>query len=265
MPPEVVACPTGRRATASARMTGIPASDERSDGPRSGASRRPLVLAALLVLAGAMAVSLLSSEGPAAPTMGPSRLEPLPSPQVAGRLSLEEALRARRSTRSFTAEAITRAEIGQLLWAAQGLTDIAGHRTAPSAGALYPLELDVVTALGVARYVPDGHALAPRGAADLRPALQRAALDQSAIGDAPLVIVISGVTERTAERYGAERAERYVAMEAGHAAQNVLLQAVTLGLGAVPVGAFDDAQVRRVLSLADGEAPLYLIPVGHPG
>ncbi|OGO56901.1 MAG: hypothetical protein A2Z32_08510 [Chloroflexi bacterium RBG_16_69_14] len=195
-------------------------------------------------------------------SLGPE--ESLPSPLLAGRISLEEALQARRSIRSFTAAALTRAEIGQLLWAAQGVTDADGHRTAPSAGALYPLELDVVTADGLARYVPDGHRLARRGPADLRPALQQAALDQAAIGGAPLVIVISGVVERTAARYGAERAERYVALEAGHAAQNILLESVSLGLGAVPVGAFDDAAVRRVQALADGEAPLYLIAVGHP-
>ena len=212
---------------------------------------------------GVLVVSLLSLTG-STPTMTSlGSEEALPSPSLAGRISLEEALQARRSVRSFTAEALTRAEIGQLLWAAQGVTDADGHRTAPSAGALYPLELDVVTADGLARYVPDGHRLARRGPADLRPALRQAALDQPAVGEAPLVIVISGVVERTAARYGTERAERYVALEAGHAAQNILLESVSLGLGAVPVGAFDDAAVRRVLALADGEAPLYLIVVGH--
>lgn len=245
-------------------MTGSTASD-RSGGVRVGAPKRTAVAGVVAVLlTGAIAVSLLSLGRPSAPTMDRGLLEPLPSPRLVGPLSLEAALEARRSIRSFTAEALTRAEIGQLLWAAQGITDVAGHRTAPSAGALYPLELDIVTADGVARYVPDGHGLVLRGATDLRPALRWAALDQSAIGEAPLIIVISGVVERTAARYGAERAERYVALEAGHAAQNVLLEAVSLGLGAVPVAAFDDAEVRRVLALADGEAPLYLIPVGHP-
>jgi SagB-type dehydrogenase family enzyme len=190
--------------------------------------------------------------------------EPLPSPRPVGPLSLEEALRSRRSYRSFTTEPLTRVEIGQLLWAGQGRTDAAGHRGGPSAGATAPLELDIVTIDGLARYVPDGHALILRGTTDLRPALRQAALDQASISEAPLVIVISAVIERTAERYGSERAERYVALEAGHAAQNVLLEAVCLGLGAVPVGAFDDAGVGSVLALAADEAPLYLIPVGHP-
>lgn len=234
-------------------------------------SRRTVLAVVLLVLMGVIAVGLLARGG-SAPTPGGSIPtstggdpgEALPSPRLSGPVSLEETLAARRSVRSFTDEALTRAEIGQLLWAAQGLTDADGHRTAPSAGARYPLELDVVTAEGVARYVPDGHRLVRRSATDGRAALRRAALDQASVGEAPLVIVISGVVERTAARYGTERAERYVALEAGHAAQNVLLEAVSLGLGAVPVGAFDDAEVRRVLALADGEAPLYLIPVGHP-
>ncbi len=253
---------------------GMPAyrASDRSGGVRVGASTRALVVAVLVVLTGAIAVSLLSTrgstpppaDGSAPPATSRGTEEALPSPRLTGPLSLEEALAARRSIRSFSDEALTRAEIGQLLWAAQGVTDGDGHRTAPSAGARYPLELDVVTADGLARYVPDGHGLVRRGSTDLRAALRRAALDQPAVGEAPLIIVISGVAERTAARYGAERARRYVALEAGHAAQNILLEAVSLGLGAVPVGAFDDAEVRRVLALADGEAPLYLIPVGHP-
>lgn len=244
-------------------MTASNASD-RSGGVRVSASTRTVVAAVLVVLVGAMVVSLHSSGGSGPATTGHGPEEALPSPRLGGPLSLEEALAARRSVRSFSEEALTRAEIGQLLWAAQGVTDADGHRTTPSAGALYPLELDVVTVDGLARYVPEGHRLIPRGSADLRPALRRGALDQAAVGEAPLVIVISGVVGRTAARYGAERAERYVALEAGHAAQNVLLGAVSLGLGAVPIGAFDDAEVRRVLALAEGEDPLYLIPVGHP-
>ena len=225
-------------------------------------SMRRLLAALVLVLAGAIAVNLLSP-AQSAPT-GRGASEALPSPQLVGALSLEEALQARRSIRSFSTRMLTRTEIGQLLWAAQGVTDAAGHRTAPSAGALYPLELDVVTPDGVARYTPAEHRLTWRTATDIRPALRAAALDQAVVGEAPLIIVVSGVVERTATRYGTERAQRYVALEAGHAAQNVLLQAVSLGLGAVPIGAFDDAAVRRILSLADDEAPLYLIPVGRP-
>ncbi|OGO54014.1 MAG: hypothetical protein A2V85_12390 [Chloroflexi bacterium RBG_16_72_14] len=227
--------------------------------------RSTTVPAALAVLMGVLLVGVMA-DGPVAPERVPGawrEVEALPSPRLDGPVSLEAALLGRRSVRSFSDVPLTVEEIGQLLWAAQGVTDDAGHRTAPSAGAMYPLELDVVTADGFARYVPDGHRLAWRGDADLRASLSEVAQGQAAILEAPLVIVISGVPERTAARYG-ERAERYVAMEAGHAAQNALLESVSLGLGAVVVGAFDDEAVRRLLALADGEEPLYLVPIGHP-
>lgn len=192
-------------------------------------------------------------------------LVPLPQPVTAGSVSLEEALAARRSVRFFDPSALTDAHVGQLLWAAQGITDEAGRRTAPSAGATYPLELYVATSLGVWRYLPHEHALAPVIDRDVRLEMQAAALDQEAVGRAPLVVVVTGVVARTAARYGVARAQRYVSLEAGHATQNLLLQAVALGLGAVPIGAFDDAAVASVLGLPAGESPLYLVPVGRPG
>ncbi len=253
-------------------MTG-PVPDEGPAGRRVtwagilvGAVSTVVVLCVTVIVVGLIAMGTLSPRPAAAPgAADPGPLEALPPPRVEGPRSLEALLAVRRSVRSFTTEPLTTAELGQLLWAAQGVTDAAGHRTTPSAGATYPLELDVVTAEGVARYVPSEHALARRGTVDLRAALRLAALDQAAVGDAPLVIVISGVVERTAARYGPERAERYVTLEAGHAAQGILLEAVALDLGAVPMGAFVDAAVHELLSLGEGEEPLYLIPVGHPG
>lgn len=187
----------------------------------------------------------------------------LPSPRTKGPLSLEEALAGRRSVRDFSTEPLTTSEIGQILWAGQGVTDAAGRRTAPSAGGLYPLELYVVSPDGVFHYLPDEHALATVRSGDRRPELGAAAFDQPAVRDAPLVVIVTGVLARSEAKYG-PRATRYVQLEAGHAAQNLLLQAVTLGLGAVPIGAFDDARVAEVLVLPAGESPLYLVPVGHP-
>jgi SagB-type dehydrogenase family enzyme len=187
----------------------------------------------------------------------------LPAPRLTGQVSLEEVLARRRSVRSFEATALTEAEIAQLSWAAQGSTTAEGLRTAPSAGALYPLELYVALPAGLYRYDSDDHRLKTQSEKDLREELQRAALGQDAIGDAPAVFVITGVYERTAIKYGERRTPRYVQMEAGHAAQNLLLQAVALGLGAVPIGAFYDDSVRDVLALDVAETPLYLIPVGH--
>jgi SagB-type dehydrogenase family enzyme len=189
----------------------------------------------------------------------------LPPPRTEGSISLEEALARRRSVRDFISEPLSDGEIGQLLWAAQGITAEGGRRTAPSAGALYPLELYAVTPDGLWHYLPEDHTLALLRDEDLRGELQAAALDQDAVGAAPLVVVVTGVVERTEARYGPERAPRYVLLEAGHAAHGLLLQAVALDLGAVPIGAFIDSEVARILGLPIDEAPLYLLPVGRAG
>ena len=197
------------------------------------------------------------------PRVRSSAHDDLPKPRLQGEQSLEETLASRRSVREFTEEPLTDGEISQLLWAAQGVTDPAGLRTSPSAGALYPLELYVATASGLHHFVPATHRLSRRDERDLRSAIQEAALGQEAVGDAPAVFVITAVYARTRGKYGA-RAERYVHMEAGHAAQNLLLQAEALDLGGVPVGAFDDEQLSKILGLPENEDPLYLIPIGHP-
>ncbi len=226
----------------------------------------------------------------------------LPEPRQESRTSVEVALRRRRSAREFQRAALTLAEISQLLWATQGITEPEGKRTAPSAGALYPLEVFLVVGkpvgegerprepkhlgksglagtlalpgsdskaapgalpAGLYRYRPQGHELVCVAEGDKRAKLAAAALDQDWLTDAPVIIVIAAVYERTARKYR-QRAERYVHMEVGHAAQNVHLQAVALELGTVVVGAFDDAEVKRVLALADNEQPLCLMPVGKP-
>lgn len=163
---------------------------------------------------------------------------------------------------------LTLAEVSQLLWATQGITDPEGKRTAPSAGALYPLEVFLAAGgqdelpAGIYRYRPQDHDLIPVVQGDKRAQLAAAALEQDWLNDAPVTIVIAAVCERTARKYK-QRAERYVHMEVGHAAQNVHLQAVALDLGTVVVGAFDDAEVKPVLTLALNEEPLCLMPVGR--
>jgi SagB-type dehydrogenase family enzyme len=187
----------------------------------------------------------------------------LPAPRKEGPLSLEKTLARRHSVREFKAEPLTLGEISQLLWAAQGITRSWGGRTAPSAGALYPLELYVATHDRLYHYLPNGHRAEVISRGDLRGALARAALDQTAVKEAPAVFVVTAVFARTAAKYGA-RAERYATLEAGHACQNLLLEAVALGLGAVPIGAFVDAEVQAVLGLPSDHEPLYLVPLGHP-
>ncbi len=188
-------------------------------------------------------------------------------PRHDGAISIEKALLSRRSIREFASKPLQLWQISQLAWAAQGITGPDLHRTAPSAGALYPLELYVAVgnvnglASGVYRYDLRQHELDLWAKDDKRRELFEAALSQSSILQAAAVFAISALYKRTTAQYG-ERGIRYVHMEAGHAAQNLLLQAAALGLGAVVVGAFRDERVRQVLMLNQTEAPLYLIPVG---
>jgi SagB-type dehydrogenase family enzyme len=191
----------------------------------------------------------------------------LPAPRHDSAISIEKALLSRRSLREFVPEPLELWQISQLAWAAQGVTGPDGHRTAPSAGALYPLELYVaagnVNGLppGVYKYDLREHQLSPWIQGDKRRELSDAALSQSSIVEAAVVFAVAAVYKRTTAKYG-ERGIRYVHMEAGHAAQNLLLQAAALGLGSVLVGAFSDERVRQVLMLNGIESPLYLIPVG---
>lgn len=198
-----------------------------------------------------------------APAAAPMPVLELPPPLTNGPMSLEAALSERRSIRAYTAEALALQDISQLFWSAQGITRSWGGRTAPSAGALYPLELYAATAEGVYHYLPRQHRAELWLAKDIRQSLWDAGLRQEALKKAPTVFAVTAVYQRTSDKYG-NRSERYVKLEAGHAAQNLLLQAVTLGLGAVPIGAFDDEAVAAALTLPSGEEPLYLIPVGHP-
>ncbi len=192
-------------------------------------------------------------------------LRALPPPERQGGIPLFEALHRRRSARNFSSAPLSPAELSQLLWSAQGATAPWGGRAVPSAGALYPLELYLLTADGLWRYVSQDHALQVLSERDLRPHLARASLGQAAVADAAAVFVVAAAYERTAVKYGPRRARRYATLEAGHAAQNLLLAAVAMDLAAVPIGAFEDEQVASTLGLPDGESPLYLIAVGRAG
>jgi SagB-type dehydrogenase family enzyme len=183
-------------------------------------------------------------------------------------VSLEATLLTRRSVRKYADEPLSLEEVSQLLWAAQGITDDGGYRTAPSAGALYPLEVyllagDVVgLEKGVYKYLPFGHTIIKVTSQDRRVDLHQAALKQDAIIQAPAVIVLAAVYDRTKAKYG-DRAPQYVHIEAGSVAQNVYLQATALDLGTVLIGAFYDNQVKAVVGLAKDEEPLALMPVGR--
>jgi len=194
----------------------------------------------------------------------------LPPPSQKGSTSLEEAIAQRRSVRDFLPESITQAELSQILWAAQGVTDTAWNlRAVPSAGATYPLEVFVVCGQnsiegmseGVYRYHIVQHSLTLHRRGDARLDLARAALGQEFIYEAPLDIVICALYQRITLDYGS-RGERYAHIEVGHAGQNIYLQTSVLGLATVAIGAFHDEQVREVLRLDKQYKPLYIMPVG---
>jgi SagB-type dehydrogenase family enzyme len=210
-----------------------------------------------------------------------SRTVRLPDPQFKGKVSVEEALKQRRSIRTYASGQISLNDLSQILWAAQGVAEkiekapsswrgskwYGGLRTAPSAGALYPLEVyalvNSVSDLqpGTYRYDPAGHSLIKVTTDDKRSALYEAALRQESIKEGAAVLVVTGVLARTAVKYG-ERAQRYVYMEAGSVAQNIYLQSESLGLGTVLIGAFRDAGVKEALNLPAEEDPLIIMPIG---
>ncbi len=203
-------------------------------------------------------------------TMSPVEL---PDPRTESDVSVEEAIASRRSRRSFAARPLTLQQLGQILWAAQGLTGPQGRkRAAPSAGATYPMFVYVAVGqggvegleAGVYRYVPEQHALQPRREGDVRGQVSGAALGQSSLTEAPLDLLLAAEYERTTRRYG-ERGIRYVAIEVGHVGENVYLQAEALGLGTVAVGAFDDEAVGTAFGIPEEQDALYLMPVGYPG
>jgi SagB-type dehydrogenase family enzyme len=193
---------------------------------------------------------------------------PLRKPRLTGGAAVEAVMAARRSIRDFGAGPITLAELGQLLWAAQGITSAAGGRTTPSAGATYPLELYAATGAvegltpGLYRYEPSRHALHAIAAADKRRELAAAALSQSWLAEAAVVLIIVAVFHRTTAKYGG-RGERYVQIEVGHAGQNVCLQAVALGLATTVVGAFEDEAVKAVIGGEQPGEPMCLLPIGQ--
>lgn len=193
----------------------------------------------------------------------------LPEPRTTGPVPLEGAVDGRRSIRDFRPDPLDLPQVAQLLWAAQGVTGPGGLRSVPSAGALHPIAVHLVAGdveglePGIYRYDPDRHTLDRTRSGDRRDELAGASLDQEWMADAPVMILVTAFVRRTTSTYG-ERGRRYVHMEAGHAAQNVYLQAEAMNLATTLVGAFNDDEVGGIAGLSSEEAPLGLLPVGLP-
>jgi len=193
----------------------------------------------------------------------------LAEPKSRGVVSVEEAVGRRRSRRSYTNDPVLLSDISQLCWAAQGVTEVANRlRAAPSAGALYPIELFLVVGnsdleAGIYHYRSTDHTLETVKRGEYRNQLREASLGQEWVGNGALDFVITGVYDRTIAKYGERGRERYVPMEAGCVAENLYLQAEALGLGTVSVGAFHDDRVREVISAPGQYVPLFVMPMGH--
>ncbi len=225
---------------------------------------RRSVLGALVAIVVATSCASEAPRDVRAPANRFMQVVSLPRPDTHGTMPLDDALARRRSVRTFRSTQLPLAVIGQLLWAGQGITSPDGKRTAPSAGGLYPIELYVVTASQVMHYLPQGHRLEIRTSSNPRSALRDALLGQRSVSDAPAVIVVAAVPSRTRFKYGA-RADAFVALEAGHVTQNILLDATAHALAAVPIGGVDPARVRRALALPPQDTVEYVVPVGFPG
>ena len=194
----------------------------------------------------------------------PLRVIQLSQPKLTGTVSIEEVLAKRRSMREFTGQPLNFTQISQLAWAGQGITEREeGLRTAPSAGAIYPINLYFAIQGGVFVYNPYEHSLEQTLDRDIRIRLAAAALNQEVVAEAACNIIVAGSVKKLTAKYR-NKAKRYMLLEAGHIAQNIQLQAVSLKLGSVPVGAFNIRDVNKACRLPTNLEPLYIICVGYP-
>ena len=212
------------------------------------------VLSATLIFLSAV------TSGQSESTAAVGQIIKLPAPKLDGPLSLEQTLARRRSIRRFTGQPFTIEQISQLAWSGQGITEKQkGFRTAPSARASYPIRLYLATPKGLFEYLPKEHSLKVILNSDIRGSLSR----QQSVAKAGCDVIIIGSVKKPASGSG-DGVTKSMLLEAGHIAQNILLQAVSLDLGAVPVGGFNPEEVGKVCKLAENLETLYIIPVGHP-
>lgn len=195
----------------------------------------------------------------------------LPKPTFDGKVSVEKAIKERRTIRDFKERPLLLNNLSQLLWAAQGITDPnEKKRTTPSGGALYPLDIYLIIGgngiegveSGVYHYLPEKHLISLLSKGDRRKEIASASLWQMWMAKAPVIFIVTAEYRRITGKYG-ERGIRYALMEVGHVGQNLFLQAEALGLGAGIVGAFNDADVSKVMGGPPPHEPLLIMPVGY--
>ena len=195
----------------------------------------------------------------------------LPKPSFDGKVSVEKAIKGRRTVRDFREKSLSLNHLSQLVWAGQGITDLLENkRAAPSGGALYPLDIYILVGEngvermkgGGYRYLTKEHSLLPIAKGDSRKEIALASLSQMWMAQAPIIFIITAEYRRITGKYG-ERGIRYALIEVGHVGQNLFLQAEALGLGAGIVGAFNDTEVSNIAGLPPKHEPLLIMPVGY--
>ena len=185
----------------------------------------------------------------------------LPAPTLDGKMSLEKALATRRSTHQISGKALTNEQLGQLAWSGQGITDKAGKglRAAPSARGSYPITLYFATPTGLYRYVPQKHAFEVIMETDVRAKVHRQ------VGTASCGVIIAGKFDKNSTAAYGSKAPKWTVLEAGHIAENVLLEATAMGLTSVPLGGFTNVtEAGKLCNLAEDEEPIYLVSIGTP-
>jgi len=205
-------------------------------------------------------------------TFAPDKIIELPKPMLKSNKSFEQVLSERRTKRAFSVERVNKRILSQLLWAAQGITDESrNYRTAPSAGALYPLEVYIIVQNkgceglenGLYKYIPNENQIEFIKPGDLDSSLANVGYSQDFFARSPICFILTAVPKRTTKKYG-ERGYRYIHMEVGHVGQNIQLQGTALGLSVGIAGAFKDQKLSELLDLNEEEIPLYIMPVGYP-
>jgi SagB-type dehydrogenase family enzyme len=217
-----------------------------------------------------------SAPPPPVSALRPERFSDLQGPRVVLPLAstgwtatLQEVFTRRRSIRDYSEKPLTLDQTARLLWAAQGVTGLGGLRTAPSAGAIYPLRTYLLAfqikdlPKGLYRYEPDAHELCTLGRGDRRKRMVRAADGQECANQCAAMVVLAADLRRMTREYG-DAAQTLALLEAGHIAQNLLLAATALGLGAICLGKTDNTLIHQILELPDTETPFYLLLAGHP-
>ena len=219
-----------------------------------------IALSTVVIVPAALIILLVFSNSRGQEAAAALKIIELPAPKLDGAVSLEKALATRRSIRQFTDEKFTPEQISQLAWAGQGITEkTRGLRTAPSARASYPIKLYLATHSGLYVYLPEKHALQVLTETDVRQKLSR----QPSVAKAGCDVLIVSRVRNTTAKYG-ERADKWAILEAGHIAQNILLEATSMGLGGVPIGGFDPNEAGKLCNLSDDMEPVYLIATGQP-